>query len=75
MKLPGEAMLEFRVEKLNESQCILHQIALFKPRGLFGLIYWYLVMPFHAIVFGGMLAGLASEAIRVPAVPPPAPIR
>ena len=75
MKLPGEAMLEFRIEKLNESQCILHQIALFKPRGLFGLIYWYLVMPFHAIVFGGMLAGLASEAIRVPVVPPPAPIR
>ncbi len=75
MKLPGEAMLEFRIESLNETQCTLHQIALFKPRGLFGLIYWYLVMPFHAIVFGGMLRGLASEALRISATPLPAPIR
>ena len=51
MKLPGEALLEFRVETLNDRQSVLHQSALFQ-RGLFGLAYWYSVLPFHAIVFG-----------------------
>ena len=55
MKLPGEALLEFRMEALNDRQCVLRQSALFRPRGLFGLAYWYSVLPFHAIVFRGML--------------------
>src|ERR1022692_3623246 len=45
MRLPGEALLEFRIEPHNKGQCILHQTALFRPRGLLGLIYWYAVLP------------------------------
>jgi hypothetical protein len=62
MKLPGEALLQFRVEPVGPSQCILHQAALFQPRGLSGLIYWYAVEPFHHIVFRGMLLGIEREA-------------
>jgi hypothetical protein len=42
MKLPGEALLEFRIEARGARNCTLQQVALFQPRGLFGLLYWYL---------------------------------
>ena len=65
MKLPGEALLEFRVETLNDHQSVLHQSALFRPRGLLGVAYWYCVLPFHAVVFKGMLRGIEKEALRI----------
>jgi hypothetical protein len=37
-------------------------IARFRPKGIFGLIYWYLVLPFHNVVFGGMLRGIKRAA-------------
>ena len=69
MKLPGEALLEFRIAPEGETRCRLQQIALFKPRGLFGLIYWYAVFPFHHIVFQGMLEGIEREATAAAAAP------
>jgi hypothetical protein len=56
MKLPGEAWLEFSIDNDN----VLHQVATFRPKGLKGRLYWYSVLPFHGIVFNGMLRGLAS---------------
>lgn len=50
MKLPGEAWLEFRI-KGDE----LHQTATFRPKGLWGRLYWYSVLPFHGLVFSGMI--------------------
>ena len=67
MKLPGEALLEFRVEELNDRQAVLYQSALFRPRGLLGLAYWYSVLPFHSVVFSGMLRGIEREAIKITA--------
>ncbi len=55
MKLPGEAWLEFSLEKGT-----LKQTATFRPLGLWGRIYWYMVLPFHGIVFKGMLRKLAA---------------
>ena len=46
MKLPGEAWLEFKIE-----EGILYQTATFRPKGLAGRLYWYLVTPFHWFVF------------------------
>lgn len=67
MRLPGEALLEFRIEKRGPRQSLLRQIALFRPRGLFGLLYWYAVVPLHNIVFRGMAAGIEREALRIAA--------
>jgi uncharacterized protein YbjT (DUF2867 family) len=64
MKLPGEALLEFRIVPQGEHDCTLVQTATFRPRGLFGLLYWYAVLPFHHIVFHGMLRGIRTEALR-----------
>jgi hypothetical protein len=67
MRLPGEAVLEFRIESRGGRQCTLHQTALFRPRGLFGLLYWYAVAPLHHIVFRGMLLGIQREALEIAA--------
>ena len=53
MILPGEAWLEFKVEK-----GVLYQTATFRPHGLGGRLYWYAVMPFHWFVFNGMINNL-----------------
>jgi uncharacterized protein YbjT (DUF2867 family) len=53
MKLPGEAWLEFKIVKKNEKH-FLQQTATFRPKGLFGRLYWYSVLPLHHFVFEGM---------------------
>ena len=53
MKLPGEAWLEFRINK-KEGRHVLLQNATFRPLGLWGRIYWYSVLPFHGFIFRGM---------------------
>jgi len=60
MKLPGEAVLSFRLVQLDDQRTELQQVARFLPRGLLGLLYWYTVMPFHHYVFSGMLRGIAK---------------
>ncbi len=62
MKLPGEAQLEFEITPIDETHCTLRQTALFQPRGLLGLAYWYSVVPLHHVVFRGMLHGIQREA-------------
>jgi hypothetical protein len=37
---------------------------------LFGLMYWYAVLPLHGIVFRGMLAGIQGDALRLAALEP-----
>ncbi len=69
MKLPGTALLQFEVEDLAGTSR-LRVTALFKPRGLLGIAYWYAVLPLHGMVFRGMLRGLtraAEHAARVAA--------
>ena len=69
MKLPGEALMEFRIEARGKVQCTLQQRALFHPRGLPGLLYWYAVAPLHHIVFRGMLQGIRREALKIAGEP------
>ncbi|CAN5317684.1 SDR family oxidoreductase [soil metagenome] len=53
MKLPGEAWLEFKIiERHGEN--FLSQIATFRPRGLWGRLYWAMMFPFHIFIFKGM---------------------
>ncbi|MCX6231773.1 MAG: SDR family oxidoreductase [Bacteroidetes bacterium] len=56
MKLPGEAWLEFKIDKDN----MLTQTATFRPKGLSGRLYWYSVLPFHALIFNGMIHKIAD---------------
>jgi len=62
MKVPGRAWLEFRVEPVDAGTSRLSQTAFFAPRGLSGLLYWYLLYPIHAVIFSGMARTLARRA-------------
>ena len=55
MKLPGEAWLEF---KIDDGKLI--QTATYRPIGVSGRLYWYTVLPFHGLIFRGMLAKLTN---------------
>lgn len=55
MKLPGEAWLEFKI-----IQNTLYQSATFRPKGIWGKLYWYSVLPFHGFIFQGMLNRLIN---------------
>ncbi|KAA1245756.1 SDR family oxidoreductase [Aquimarina sp. RZ0] len=57
MKVPGEAWLEFDIDQNN----ILYQTATFRPRGIWGRLYWYLMIPFHYFIFGGMIKNIANH--------------
>lgn len=59
MKLPGEAWLEFKIQESNTG-CTLHQTATFRPLGLWGRIYWYSVLPFHGLIFPGMIKNIIA---------------
>lgn len=59
MKLPGEAWLEFRIMK-RHNKIQLRQTATFRPRGLWGRLYWLSVLPFHYFIFNGMIKNLAK---------------
>lgn len=65
MRLPGEAELDFSLLAVGEAATRVTQTARFKPRGLAGLAYWAAVLPFHSVVFRGMLRGLQREAEAV----------
>lgn len=68
MRLPGEAWLEFEVESKSGHTSLI-QTAHFAPRGLAGRLYWYLLWPFHSIVFGPMARRIVEEAGRRPKPP------
>ena len=64
MKVPGEAILEFEIEPdaADRRRSRLVQTALFLPRGLLGILYWYAVMPLHGVVFRRMVGGIRRAA-------------
>jgi uncharacterized protein YbjT (DUF2867 family) len=61
MRLPGRAWLEFDVVPAADG-AVIHQTAVFEPVGLPGLLYWYALVPVHALIFGGMLREIARRA-------------
>ena len=64
MKFPGEASLEFRLHPMKDGRTELQQLSRYVPKGLSGLLYWYLLYPFHEWVFRGMLKGIARAVGR-----------
>ncbi len=67
MKLPGRAWLQFEVSESGDGS-VIHQTAVFEPRGLAGLLYWYALYPVHEAIFRGMLRSIARST-HVPAPP------
>ncbi|MFI5959825.1 SDR family oxidoreductase [Cryptosporangium sp. NPDC051539] len=63
MRVPGRAWLELTVAP-DPAGSRYRQRAVFLPRGLAGHAYWIAIVPFHGIVFGGMVRNIARAAER-----------
>ncbi|PWJ42631.1 SDR family oxidoreductase [Sediminitomix flava] len=68
MKLPGEAWLEFKITPSKQGTHKLTQNATFRPLGIWGRLYWYIVLPFHGFIFPGMVRGLIDFEKNQPEV-------
>ena len=64
MKLPGDGLLEFRIdaEQGPSRTTLLTQSAEFAPHGFLGTLYWMTLLPAHDYVFGRMIRGIAAAA-------------
>lgn len=62
MRVPGRAWLELICETDDQGRTAFRQRAIFHPQGLFGHLYWRMIVPFHGIVFGGMQRNIAELA-------------
>ena len=56
MKVPGTAWLEFKIE--NDT---LIQSAYFYPKGVWGRLYWYSMIPLHYFVFNNMIKSIVQR--------------
>jgi uncharacterized protein YbjT (DUF2867 family) len=63
MKVPGRAWLQYEVTS-TEGGSRLVQTAFFEPKGLPGLVYWYVLYPVHGLIFRGTVRVLAERAIH-----------
>ncbi len=61
MRLPGEAWLEWVIEDAADG-ALLRQRAIFVPRGLFGRLYWYAMVPFHTLIFARLATEIADRS-------------
>lgn len=62
MKVPGKAWLQFVIEPEGDGTTCITQSALFEPKGLFGLLYWYVFYPAHKVLFPGMIREIGRRA-------------
>lgn len=61
MKIPGRSWLEFIVEPIDGGSRIILK-SIFDPFGASGVLYWYLLYPFHKIMLSGMLRNISKAA-------------
>ena len=61
MKVPGRAWLEFQALPQPGGQTLLSQTAFFEPKGLLGLLYWYVLYPIHSLIFSGLIRRIALQ--------------
>jgi uncharacterized protein YbjT (DUF2867 family) len=61
MKTPGPALLDFIIQDLGGGVSELTMLSHFEPRGLWGLVYWYGLYPFHELIFYGTLKSISRR--------------
>ena len=61
MKVPGEAWLEFTLIPKGNQGGTLKQVATFRPKGLWGRLYWYSLVPIHLFIFRGMANAICNH--------------
>ena len=67
MKAPGVGVLEFDVDDNESGQRTIAVRAYFHPAGVWGILYWFALLPFHAFIFRGMTRVIAERPEAEPA--------
>ncbi len=62
MKAPGSGVLEFELEPLGADRTRITVTAYWPPKGVWGLAYWYALVPAHLFIFKGLTAAIARRA-------------
>ncbi|MCL6415252.1 SDR family oxidoreductase [Aestuariirhabdus sp. Z084] len=62
MKGPGSGTLEFRLDPLAGGGTRLTMLAYWHPAGLWGQLYWYIMMRPHTLLFRRMLRAIERQA-------------
>lgn len=62
IRMPGRALLEIGISRTGDNQYQLSILYSFFPRGLLGIVYWYLLHPFHKRLFVHMLKEILRTA-------------
>ncbi len=61
MKLPGKAWLEFTIEE-EKSKRRLTITPYFHTNSLFGVLYWYIFLPFHGFIFNDLIKQIEKRS-------------
>lgn len=61
MAIPGQAWLEFRIMSENPERGLMVS-AYFAPRGFLGTFYWYVLVPFHWLIFKSLIQQINARA-------------
>ena len=62
LKAPGSGILEFELEPLPDGGTRLTETAYWHPQGVWGLLYWAVLVPFHLFIFKGMTRAMVRRA-------------
>lgn len=62
MKATGAGVLEFDIDDNGNGQRTVTVTAYFHPAGVWGILYWLTMLPFHAFIFRGMTREIAARA-------------
>ena len=67
LKAPGNAVLEFEIEPRGAAGSRLSITAYWHPMGVWGLLYWYALVPAHGFLFRRLAREIArrAEAIEI----------
>jgi uncharacterized protein YbjT (DUF2867 family) len=66
MRAPGAGVIEFDIEPLDADRTRVTVTAYWHPQGVWGLLYWYALVPAHLTIFKGMTREIARRAEAAP---------
>jgi hypothetical protein len=64
MKAPGAGVLEFVTRPSADGGSSVSATAYWHPAGVWGLLYWYALVPAHLFIFKGLTRSIIRRAAR-----------
>jgi hypothetical protein len=62
MKAPGSGVLEFEIEPVEQRYTRVKATGYWQPRGMWGLLYWYSLVPVHLWIYKRLTQAITERA-------------